>query len=89
MSHTLEILDRLIRFNSVSANSNFPIIDYIEEFLRARGFAVHQLPDETGQKAGIFASLGPAGPGMIFLWRAGWHSVGLCDGAEQLVPGLV
>lgn len=67
MTDTIEILDRLIGFNTVSANSNLAIIDYIQDFLTARGFAVHRVPDGTGEKAGIFAALGPSGPGGILL----------------------
>jgi acetylornithine deacetylase len=65
MNQTLEILERLIGFNSISANSNLGIIDYIDDFLRARGFAVHRVYDSTGEKSGIYASLGPAGAGVM------------------------
>lgn len=65
MSQTHEILARLIGFNSVSANSNLDIIDYVQAFLDSRGFAVHRLPDETGQKAGLYATIGPAGAGVL------------------------
>ncbi len=56
---TLEILDRLIAFPTISADSNLAIIDYIQDFLTARGFAVHRVPDKTGLKAGLFARIGP------------------------------
>ncbi|WP_166417824.1 acetylornithine deacetylase [Cochlodiniinecator piscidefendens] len=65
MTTTVDILERLIGFNSVSANSNLDIIAYIEGFLKERGFSVHRLPDATGEKAGIFASIGPAGAGVL------------------------
>lgn len=57
--NTLEILDQLIASPTVSADSNLPIIDYIQTFLTARGFEVHRVTDETGQKAGLFARIGP------------------------------
>lgn len=63
MTQTLDILDRLIGFNSISANSNLDIISYIDAFLRARGFEVTHVPDETGQKAGLYAVLGSASGG--------------------------
>ncbi len=65
MAQTLEILERLIGFNSVSANSNLDIIDYIQGFLGSRGFEIHRVPDASGQKAGLYASLGPAGAGVM------------------------
>lgn len=67
MQQTLEILQRLVRFDTVSANSNLQIIAYIQEFLRARGFTLHRILDASGEKAGIFASIGPAGPGGVLL----------------------
>ena len=65
MSQTLEILDRLIAFPSVSSASNLDIVDYIDDFLKTCGFAVHRVPDETGQKAGLYASIGPEGAGVL------------------------
>ncbi len=59
MTQTLDILERLVGFNSVSENSNLDIVDYIEDFLRARGFSVHRVPSPNGEKAGLFAVLGP------------------------------
>ena len=65
MTATLDILDRLIRFNSVSARSNLDLIAYVEDFLKARGFTVHLIPDPTGTKAGIYAETGPRGAGVL------------------------
>lgn len=65
MARPLDILERLIGFNSVSANSNLDIVAFIEDFLKARGFAVHRVPDSSGRKAGLFASIGPAGSGVL------------------------
>jgi len=59
MTETLAILDRLVAFNSVSANSNLDIIDYIDDYLRQRGFHVQTVPDASGEKSGLYAVLGP------------------------------
>ncbi len=67
MTETLELLDRLVAFPTVSADSNLPLIDFVQDHLAARGFAVHRIPDVTGNKAGLFASMGPAGPGGVML----------------------
>lgn len=56
---TLDILDRLVGFPTISAASNLDIIGYIEDFLKSRGFRTYRVPDATGQKAGLFAALGP------------------------------
>ncbi len=57
---TLEILDRLIAFTTVSADSNLAIIDYIQDYLKTRGFETHRIPDQTGLKAGLLARIGPS-----------------------------
>ncbi len=65
MTQTLDILERLISFDTVSASSNLALVDYVQSFLVERGFQVHRLPDTSGQKAGLFAVLGPAGKGVL------------------------
>lgn len=65
MSRTLDILDRLIAFPTISANSNLDLIAYVRGFLGERGFAIHEIPAPGGQKAGLFASIGPAGHGVM------------------------
>ncbi len=65
LAETLAILDRLVAFNTVSANSNLALIKYVEAHLRDRGFALHRMPDPTGQKAGLYARIGPAGDGIL------------------------
>lgn len=66
MTDTLDILERLVRFATVSAQSNLTLIDYVEDFLTARGFDTHRIAAPCGTKAGILASLGPRGaPGVM------------------------
>ncbi|MGE0847802.1 MAG: acetylornithine deacetylase [Flavobacteriaceae bacterium] len=66
MTDTLDILERLVAFPTVSADSNLALIDYVGEFLAARGFDLFRFADETGLKAGLFASLGPRdAPGIM------------------------
>lgn len=59
MIQTLDILERLVKFESVSVNSNLDIIDYIDNFLHTRGFSVHRIPSIDAKKSGIYAVLGP------------------------------
>ena len=40
MSVSLEVLERLVAFETVSARSNLDMIAYIEDFLRMRGIIV-------------------------------------------------
>jgi len=56
----LAILSRLVAFDTVSRNSNLPLIDWIEAYLRPLGFTLQRLPDPSGRKANLFATIGPA-----------------------------
>ena len=64
-AETLTVLDRLISFDTVSANSNTELVEYVDTYLRDRGFTVHLMPDRTWQKAGLYARLGPEGDGIL------------------------
>ncbi|MFZ5672760.1 MAG: acetylornithine deacetylase [Pseudomonadota bacterium] len=54
-----DILKELVGFASVSANSNLDIIAYIERRLAPLGIASLRIPDSTGQKASLLATIGP------------------------------
>ncbi len=64
---TLDILDRLIAFPTVSAQSNLALIDYAEDLLSNAGFATQRIPDPDGQKSGLAARIGPEGQGGVLL----------------------
>jgi acetylornithine deacetylase len=53
------ILSTLVAFDTTSRNSNLAIIDWIEAYLTPRGFRCERVPDETGTKANLMASIGP------------------------------
>ncbi|MCB2104382.1 acetylornithine deacetylase [Albidovulum sp.] len=67
MTRTLELLDRLVGFPTVSSDSNLALIDWTEAFLRGIGADVHRIYDATGLKAGLFACVGPRGDGGVML----------------------
>lgn len=70
MSHytTPEILERLVGFPSVfTAEDYCAIADFSVSYLRDLGFSVHRLAGSTAGRAGLFASLGPAGRGGVLL----------------------
>ena len=66
MTRTVEILDRLVGFASISAESNLPLIEYVETILHASGFTLHRIENGAGNKAGLFASLGAGEGGVLF-----------------------
>ena len=61
------LLERLVAFPTVSTESNLDLIGFVETWLGERGFRMIRLPDETGRKANLFASLGPDSGGGILL----------------------
>lgn len=65
--NTLELLDRLVAIPSVSADSNLPIIGFIESVLAGCGATVERVTDPGGQKAGLLARIGPAVDGGVVL----------------------
>lgn len=65
MTRTLQILDRLVAFDTVSDRSNLALVDFVQDLLQSCGFAVTRVPDPTVEKAGLFASIGPEGAGVL------------------------
>ena len=58
-TRTLEILERLIAFPTVSRNSNLDLIHYVQALLQSAGFDVTRLWSPDRSKAGLFARIGP------------------------------
>lgn len=67
MTLSLDILDRLIAFDTVSDRSNLDLIAYVEDFLLSRQFRVQRIPDLMEEKAGLYAEIGPGIDGGILL----------------------
>lgn len=63
---TIDILGALLGFDTVSRNSNLALIEHVEAYLSGLGVAFERVPDETGTKANLFATIGPADrPGFV------------------------
>ncbi|MCK7615628.1 acetylornithine deacetylase [Roseibium sediminicola] len=54
-----EMLEKLISFNTVSDRSNLDLIAFVAEYLSSWGVTAHSVKDPTGQKAALFAMIGP------------------------------
>lgn len=65
MTGTYDILERLIAFDTVSAQSNLALIDYVQDFLAQRGFRITRISDPETPKAGLYAEIGPDGAGVL------------------------
>ncbi len=61
-----EILADLVAFDTTSRNSNLQLIEHVEAYLAEHGVASRRVYDESGQKANLWATIGPADrPGII------------------------
>ncbi|CAM3059292.1 acetylornithine deacetylase [Paracoccus nototheniae] len=61
-----DILAQLIAFDTTSRDSNLPLIDHVRDYLAGYGVECRLVMDATGQKANLWATIGPADqPGVI------------------------
>ena len=67
LDRTKSILSDLLSFQTISGSSNLKMIAYLRNHLEASGADVRIYPDETGEKANLFATIGPDQPGGIVL----------------------
>jgi len=66
MKTSLEHLEKLIAFPSVSRDSNLDLIAYVREFLSGFGIESMLVHNEDGRKANLWASIGPKDvPGIV------------------------
>ena len=55
---TLDILKRIIAFDTVSRNSNMAMIEWLQEYLESYGIKSSLIFDATGKKANLYATIG-------------------------------
>jgi acetylornithine deacetylase len=60
-----ELLARLVAFDTESAKSNIPLIRFVEDYLAQHDIASQRVPTPDGEKASLFATIGPSdAPGL-------------------------
>lgn len=64
---TQSILQDLISYPTISADSNLACIGYLADRLERAGARVEVIADDTGAKANLWATIGPEGDGGIVL----------------------
>ena len=62
---SVEILEKLIAFDTVSRNSNLELMHFVSELLAANGVESTLIHDETGLKANLFATIGRGEGGVM------------------------
>jgi acetylornithine deacetylase len=60
-----ELLDRLVGFDTTSAKTNIPLIEFVRGYLSDHAIGSQLVPTSDGSKASLFATIGEAGkPGV-------------------------
>lgn len=63
----IEMLAKLVSFDTESAKSNLPLVDFVEAYLRSWSVPVVRVPNAEGDKAALFATVGPQDRGGVLL----------------------
>ena len=64
---TIEILEKLIAFDTTSRNPNLELVHFIRDLLADHKIECQLIPDETGKKANLYATIGPQAVGGVML----------------------
>ncbi len=67
LAKTVEILERLVGFESISRRPTHGIIGYIQQYLEDQGITSSLSYDDAGERANIFATIGPEIDGGVML----------------------
>ena len=63
----IDLLARLVAFDTTSRDSNLALIEYVESLLGELGVTATRVPNADGRKANLYATLGPQTEGGIVL----------------------
>jgi acetylornithine deacetylase len=61
----MDILSRLMAFDTVSSNPNMDLMIYVRGLLADAGITATLIPNTEGTKANLYATVGPDGPGVM------------------------
>src|SRR5215813_10142748 len=56
---SVEMLRRLVAFDTTSRNSNLALIEHVQSYFKQHGIESRLVPSEDGKKANLFATVGP------------------------------
>ena len=62
-----EMLERLVAFPTVSSRSNLDLIHFVEDYLHAHGIISTKVMSDCGEKANLYATIGPNTEGGVIL----------------------
>jgi acetylornithine deacetylase len=64
---SVEMLRRLVAFDTTSRDSNLALIHYVRDYLKGHGIESTLVPNAEGTKANLFATVGPKAEGGVVL----------------------
>ncbi len=67
LEEAINILAHLVAFDTESSKSNLPLVDWVEAYLARHNIACVRVPNSEGDKAALFATVGPMVDGGIVL----------------------
>lgn len=67
LERALELTEKLVAFDTESSKSNLALIEFVESYLRAEGVPYVSALNDAGDKASIFAAIGPNVAGGVVL----------------------
>lgn len=84
--NSIDILEKLIAFPTVSRDSNLDMVTYVADLLEKHGIASQLIHSADGHKANLFATIGPSGvPGVML---SGHTDVVPVDGQDWTLPAF-
>ena len=63
----IELLDRLVSFDTVSSKSNLALLDYVRDYLQSHGVSCEYVYNSERSKANLYCTIGPDDVGGILL----------------------
>ena len=64
---SVEMLRRLVAFDTTSRNSNLALIEYVQSYFKHHDIESRLVQSEDGKKANLFATVGPQAPDGVVL----------------------
>lgn len=64
---SLEMLEKLVSFPTISRNSNLDLIDFVENYLNEHGVPSNRVYNDDKTKANLYAQIGPSEPNGVIL----------------------
>lgn len=67
LAGAIDLIGRLVAFPTESSKSNLALVQFVEDHFRRLGVAYAKIPNAAGDKAALFATIGPMRDGGIVL----------------------